>query len=149
VTGTSREETPIVVLWRGGRLPIEDGLYLASGASYSVELDSGAPGGIRIGDEFDLAELLAEDPDWLTTIDVIGEAGLPGHAGRLCRGEGSHGSEGFVARLGQDRELVWVLYFQESNPFAEIAVSGSRATFTSTSGIAVTVDLDHPEVPLG
>jgi hypothetical protein len=132
-------ETPIVALWREGRLPIEDGVFFADGRSYAVEV---ADGRLVVVEELDLAEVLAEDPDWVTSIDITRETPLPD--GLLCAGEGSHGSEGFFARLDAARGLVWVCYLSESNPFSEVAVDGGTATVTSTSGVAVTVDLDAP-----
>jgi hypothetical protein len=113
-------------LWRDGRLPIEDGVFFADGRSYAV----------------DLAEILAEDPDWLTSIDITREAPAPG--GFVCAGEGSHGSEGFFARLDGDRNLVWVCYLSESNPFDRLTVTDGALTVVSTSGVTITVALDAP-----
>ncbi|MBC6447887.1 hypothetical protein [Actinokineospora xionganensis] len=55
--------TAIVALWRDGRLPAEDGLFFAEGQSFVVD-------DIK---EFGLAELLAEDSDWVTSIDIARE----------------------------------------------------------------------------
>jgi hypothetical protein len=123
---TSR--TPIVDLWAAGRVPIEDGVFFADGRSYAVEL----------------AAMLADDPDWLAAIDVTGEQEIPDGAGHVCVGEGSHGSEGFFARLDAARRLVWVCHLSGSNPFAGLEVAAGTATVTSTSGLRVTVDLDSP-----
>lgn len=135
--------TPIVALWRDGRLPIEDGLFFADGRSFAVDMESP---GLVVVEEIDLAEILAEDPDWVTSIDITREAPLP-DGGVLCAGEGSHGSEGFFARLDAARELVWVCYLAESNPFSEIAVEGDRVTVSSTSGVSITVSWERPEQP--
>ncbi|MFC0539900.1 hypothetical protein [Kutzneria chonburiensis] len=126
-------------LWRAGRLPIEDGVFFADGRSYAVDVDGSA---LRVVEEIDLAELLAEDPDWLTSIDITREAPAPG--GFVCAGEGSHGSEGFFARLDADRKLVWVCYLSESNPIGELTVLDRALTVVSTSGVTITVDLDAP-----
>jgi hypothetical protein len=132
-------DTPIVALWHEGRLPIEDGVFFADDRSYAVDVEDGR---LVVVEELDLAEVLAEDPDWLTTIDITGETELPD--GHLCVGEGSHGSEGFFARLDAARELVWVCYLSEANPFKDVTVANRTATVTSTSGVTVTVDLDNP-----
>jgi hypothetical protein len=133
---------PIVALWREGMLAIEDGLYFADGRSYTVDVEDGA---LVLVDEFDLAESLAEDPEWITTIDITREVALPDDDGYICAGEGSHGSEGFFARLDADRELVWVCYLSESNPFKDIEIEGEQVTATSTSGVRVTVNIDAPD----
>src|SRR5882724_6188313 len=92
-------------LWRSGRLPIEDGVFFANGRSFAVEVVESR---LEVVDEVDLAQLLAEDPDWVTSIDVTREVAAPG--GFVCAGEGSHGSEGFFARLDEARNLIWVCY---------------------------------------
>jgi hypothetical protein len=132
---------PINDLWQSGRLPIEDAVFYADGRSVAVEVSEA---GLVAVEEFDLAEVLAEDPEWLATVDVTGEHELPDGAGFLVRGEGAYGSEGFFGRLDGRRELVWVCYLSEGNPFVDIAVDDGTATFTSTSGVSVTVDIDRP-----
>lgn len=130
----------ITTLWTSDRLPIKDGLYFADGRSYAVEVTDS---GLRIGEQFDLAELLAEDPEWLTSIDITSEIPVPG--GYACAGEGSWGSEGFFARLGEDHSLIWVCYLSEDNPFGELTVKASTLTATSTSGLSLTLPLDNPD----
>jgi hypothetical protein len=128
--------TAISALWRKEQVPIEDGLFLADGAAYEVDVVNGR---LRIGAPFDLDSLLAADPTWVASIIVTREVPIPD--GLLCAGEGSYGSEGFFARLDTNRNLVWVVHFQESNPFTEISVHGNEATFTSTSGVSAIVNL--------
>jgi len=94
-------------------------------------------------EEFNLDEALDADPDWLTSIDVTRETGLAG-AGYLCCGEGSYGSEGFAARLDEHKNLAWVIYLEESNPFTDIVIAGMTATFSSSSGVSITVDIYRP-----
>ncbi|MBN6036409.1 hypothetical protein [Amycolatopsis sp. 195334CR] len=132
-------------LWRNEQVPIEDALFLADGSAYDLRLDRDAPGGLAVGDRFDLAELLAEDPDWVASIHPLREVGLPAGDGWLTSGEGSQGADGFFARLDAARTPRWVAFLAEGNPFTEITVDGRMATFTSTSGVVVTVDADHPE----
>ena len=88
-------------LWQLGRLPIEDGVFFADGRSYAVAVVGSA---LRVLEELDLTE----DPDWLTAIDITHEAPTP--TGFVCAGEGSHGSEGFFARLDAHKRLLWVCY---------------------------------------
>lgn len=133
-------------LWNMGRLPIRDGLYISSGDAYSVQVAPVAPGGIEIVGSLDLDALLSADPDWLTSIDITKEAEIEGGAGRLVAGEGSHGSEGFFARVDDDGNLRWVVYLEDSNPFIDISVSDDEATFTSSSGVSITVDINRPEI---
>ncbi|AXB46890.1 hypothetical protein [Amycolatopsis albispora] len=138
------DERPLLAgLWRDEQVPIEDALFLADGSAYDLRLDPDAPGGLAVGERFGLAELLADDPDWLASIHPLREVALPD--GWLTSGEGSQGADGFFAMLDAARAPRWVAFLTDGNPFTEITVDGRKATFTSTSGVVVTVDIDHPE----
>ncbi|MEW1660089.1 hypothetical protein [Streptomyces sp. NPDC093707] len=131
-------------LWVDCQLPDLDGLYFPDGRSFEVFLDADSVSGIRFGESFDLDEVLAEGPDWVT--DIGRNQSVPlADGGFLWGGEGvSHGSYGFCGRLCADRTLVWALFFEESNPFTDIRVSGNTAVFRSTSGVLITVDISDP-----
>ncbi|MFE2926496.1 hypothetical protein [Streptomyces goshikiensis] len=135
--------TAIELLWEDFQLPARDALYFADGRSREVDLDSGAPSGVRVLAPFDLDEMLESDPSWVSSVDGLVAVDL-GSKGLLWGGEGSHGSEGFIARLTVDRALIWAMFFTESNPFDRIQLSGNTATFSSTSGSKLTVDIDEP-----
>ncbi|GAA2358781.1 MULTISPECIES: hypothetical protein [Streptomyces] len=127
-------------LWTEFRLPIRDALYFADGHSYDVVLASDAPGGWKVLAPFDVSDMLARGPDWTSSVDGLISVELG--QGGLWGGDGSYGSEGFVARLAPDRSLIWAIFFMESNPFEEIQLLGEVATFTSTSGTKVAVDIN-------
>ncbi|KOU32737.1 hypothetical protein ADK52_00100 [Streptomyces sp. WM6372] len=135
--------TMIERLWEDFRLPIRDALHFAEGRSCDVGLGSDAPSGMRVLAPFDLEEMLEIDPSWVSSVDGLVAVDL-GSKGLLWGGEGSYGSEGFIARLTADRSLIWAILFTESNPFDRIRLSGNVATFTSTAGFEITVDIDDP-----
>lgn len=128
-------------LWLANNLPIKDGLYRADGAAYGVQVDASVEGGLRVLASFSLEEFLSQDPEWITWIDTTLEEQLPHGVGYLCCGEGSYGSEGFFGRLDQHKNLVWVVYIENSNPFVHISIGNSTATFISSEGVSITVDL--------
>lgn len=135
--------TAIERLWEDFQLPIRDALHFADGGSYDVDLDSDEPSGLRVLAPFGLDEILESDPSWVSSVDGLAAVDL-GSKGLLWGGEGSYGSEGFIARLTVDRALIWAIFFTESNPFDRIQLSGNVATFSSTSGFEITVDIDDP-----
>lgn len=96
---------------------------------------------------FDLDEVLEGDPSWVSSVDGLASVDL-GEKGLLWGGEGSHGSEGFIARLTVDRAPIWAMFFTESNPFDRIRLSGNVATFSSTSGLEIELDIDDPQTPI-
>ncbi|MEV1047207.1 hypothetical protein [Streptomyces sp. NPDC049916] len=137
--------TMIERLWEDFRLPIRDALYFAGGESCDVVLDSDEPSGLKMLSTFDLDEILESDPSWVSSVDGLVAVDL-GSRGLLWGGEGSYGSEGFLARLTGERKLIWAIFFMESNPFDRIRLSGNVATFSSTSGLEVAVDIDDPRL---
>ncbi|MEU7027977.1 hypothetical protein AB0A60_14950 [Streptomyces sp. NPDC046275] len=147
--------TTIERLWEGLELPLADALHFADGHSYAVALDPTAPSGFSVLSRLDLDEMREEDPSSVSSVSSVslvssvdGRAVVDlGEEGLLWGGEGSYGSEGFLARLTAGRKLIWAMFFTESNPFERIRLSGSVATFRSTSGVAITVDIDDPRTP--
>lgn len=134
-------------LWVDFRLPIRDALHFANGDSYDVTLASDTPSGWKVLAPFDVSDMLAREPDWTSEIDGITTVEL-GQEGLLWGGDGSYGSEGFFGRLAPDRSLVWAVFFMESDPFEDIQLFGEIATFTSTNGNVVTVDINDPRNPI-
>lgn len=138
----------IVELWSADLMPGWDGLYRSDGSARVVDVGGGArPDWFDLGPAIDLDALLAEDPENVTAIDIYRGADIkiPDGSGYVCCGEGAHGSEGFFARLDAEPSLVWIVAVTDSNPFEEVAIDGSMATFTNTVGNAITVDLDSPD----
>ncbi|MFD7450960.1 hypothetical protein [Kitasatospora sp. NPDC059827] len=136
--------TRIVELWRSGEVPVECGLFRADGTSREADCESPTLANYVLGEPLDLDALLADDPDWTTSPAVWAEVELPGRAGYLCSGGGSHGSDGFFARLDADQNLVWVVHLL-SNEFVRIDVDWPRATFTNNWGNTLTIDLTDPD----
>jgi hypothetical protein len=132
-------------LWGRGELPIRDALYLADGRAFAVALDARAPGGLTVCEPFDLDALLAQDPEWVTSLAVSKQVELRPEdgGGFVCCGEGSWGSEGAFARLRPDGAPMWVVYLERSNPFTvvDIDVQSRVARFRSSSGVRVSVAL--------
>ncbi|MCJ1678460.1 hypothetical protein MTF65_14100 [Streptomyces sp. APSN-46.1] len=139
--------TAIERLWEDFELPVKDALHYADGHSYDVALDPAAPRGFTVLAPFDLNEMLESDPSWVSSVDGLAAVDL-GEKGLLWGGEGSYGSEGFIARLTVDRALIWAMFFMESNPFDRIQLSENVATFSSTAGFEIAVDIDDPRTPI-
>jgi hypothetical protein len=135
-------------LWSRQELPIHDGLYLADGRAWSMELDQEAPGGLRVTEPFDVDAFLAENSEWVTSFAISKEVELPAGAGRLYCGEGSWGSEGILGRLSPSAEPVWAVYLERSNPFVDIETRGTLARFHSSSDVRISVDLARTEFAL-
>lgn len=139
--------TTIERLWGEYELPVKDALHCVDGRSYDVALDTAAPGGFSVLSLFSIDEMLEDDPSRVSSVDGLASADL-GEGGLLWGGEGSYGSEGFIARLTPDRTLIWAMFFAGSNPFDRIQLPGNVATFSSTAGFEIAVDVDDPKSPV-
>jgi hypothetical protein len=137
--------TTLAQLWHREELPIHDGLYLADGTAWSAELDHQAPGGLRLTDPFDLEAFMTHSPDQVTSFVISKIVPLEAGSGYLCCGEGSWGSEGIFARLSTEREPIWAVYLEQSNPFVDVQIQQNVACFHSSSGVRIQVDLSAPQ----
>ncbi|NBE79928.1 hypothetical protein [Micromonospora rubida] len=136
----------IIRMWAQGEIPNWDAVYYADGHAFELDEDPSAPAGLRIAEEFDAEEELREEPEATTWFGTFQTVDLDAGQGYLCCGECTyHGSAGWFARLDAARQLVWVVHLTLSNPFNEIAVGGGQATFRSTNGVTITVDIREPE----
>ena len=60
-------------------------------------------------------------------------------------GEGSHGSEGFIAYITSDEKLNWVIYFEESNPFINaVELPNTFLEVESSANYKLILDLKNP-----
>ena len=57
------------------------------------------------------------------------------------RRESNPHDQGFFGRLDQHKNLVWVVYLENSNPFVDVSISNTSATFTSSASVSITVNL--------
>jgi hypothetical protein len=134
-------------LWVAGEVPAWDGLFRADGGARAVEVDGAQLSWFDLGAPLDLDAMLAEDPERVCSVDIHPQcfAALPDGSGYVCGGEGELGSEGFFARLDADRNLVWVVWLGDGNPFVRAEAAGSTAVFTNNWGRTITVDLTAPD----
>ncbi|MEK2491036.1 hypothetical protein WN990_15890 [Kitasatospora purpeofusca] len=134
----------IVALWAAGEMPIECGLFRADGTGREADCDDADLTGFALGEPLDLDALMAEDPEWTACAYVFAEVSLPDGSGRLVSGGGSHGSDGFFARIDFDGNLVWLVHLF-CNELVAIAVDWPLATFTNNCDNSLTIDLGDPD----
>jgi hypothetical protein len=130
-------------LWEAGTLPIKNGIYYADGRSLSLTIKRNENLEIKVGKQFSLEELYAIDPDYITNIDITKEKILPNDE-YFCCGEGSSGAEGFFAYLDSNKKLLWVIYFEELNPFYDFTINDTSAIIKSTLDIQIKLNINNP-----
>ncbi|MFJ8434773.1 hypothetical protein ACIQ9P_26080 [Kitasatospora sp. NPDC094019] len=125
-------------------MPAHRGLFRADGTGLEADCDDAELTGFALGGPLDLDALMADDPEWVTSADVFAEAALPDGSGRLVSGGGSHGSDGFFARIDTEGRLVWVVHLF-CNELVAIAVDWPLATLTNNCDNTLTIDLTDPD----
>lgn len=123
--------------------PIVSGIYFASGAVVLLECNLGH--WVRPIARSTLASVVELNSDWMAYLNTLFTMEEP-RAGVLVEGgEGSHGSEGFVALSRLGGRLEWVGYFQWSNPFIKATIEDGRVIATTNLGHRWLFPIDHSE----
>ena len=131
-------------LWDKEKLPTKDGIYFANGESFSFLAKFYPHVFIKKGGSFNLVDFLNKNPDCITTIDIFQKIKIQ-MGGTCLLGEGSHGSEGFIAYISSDEKLNWVIYFEESNPFINaIELPDKFLEVESSANYRIILDLKNP-----
>lgn len=99
---------------------------------------------IKKGHYFSFLNVYKEDQENMTKIDVFKEIKLF-NGFYCCVGEGSYGSEGFVAYLDERKNLLWVLYSETSNPFINIMEECEGIVVAeSSANFKIRLDVNKP-----
>ncbi|CTW30168.1 hypothetical protein [Escherichia coli] len=134
----------IIQLWEDDLLPIKDAIYFSNGKSFLCKIKPYPTPCIEKNGEFDFSSFYEKNKDEVTDIDKFREFKLANNC-YCCIGEGSYGSEGFIAYLDEDKNLVWVLYSEESNPFINITEYTSDIIIVeSSSNIRLRININNP-----
>ena len=134
----------IIELWEQRRLPTRSALSFADGTAIPLAIVESPILTLTKGAAFGMNQFFEQNPDDLTCIEIFKTLPLR-HDGSCCVGEGSHGSEGFVACLDEAQSLRWVIYLDHSNPFDDIdEVAAGTIVALSTAGLALRVDVENP-----
>jgi hypothetical protein len=130
-------------LVRSGSVPRVEGFFRADGTVRRIYYDGPQLFRFELGPHF--TPDWKFDPDDLADIDWADHAILGQGQGSVCCGEGSMGADGFFARLDRHGVPVWVAFMTHSNPFQQVRVDGTVATFINNLDRSVAIDLNLPD----
>lgn len=134
----------IVDLWKNETLPVKDAVYFSSGESFSLKITSYPLPNIQRNGWFDLHYFYENNKEEVTDIDVFKVVELS-NGNYCCVGEGSYGSEGFIAYLDSNKDLVWVIYSESSNPFINaIEDYSGNIVVESSAKIKLKININDP-----
>lgn len=126
--------------WTERRCPIINGIVFASGVIRWIDLDERFEAGRAVSDlcrsgETSIAILeKAEGLRW-SDVSIIKEVVCDERGLLIQVGEGSMGGDGFVAALEySSKRLLWVAFFENSNPFVDVKIEGDLVLATNNHG---------------
>lgn len=134
----------IVNLWENETLPVKDAVYFSNGEAFSLKITSYPLPNIQRNGWFDLHDFYEANKEEITEIDVFKVIQLS-NGYYCCIGEGSYGSEGFIAYLDSNKSLVWVIYSESSNPFINVDEDDSGNIFVESSArVKLKININNP-----
>ncbi len=137
--------------WQDDYCPCVDGVLFHDGSLVLMEcsLITGGPTAevqVRPLARATLASFLEYNPDSWSSIGRGCAFTWPERGLQLFAGEGGLGSDGFVACTSLDNQrLLWLAFFQCSNPFREVRGAGEEVVAVSTYGHLWFFPLANPE----
>ena len=130
-------------LWKEELLPIKEAVFFFDGRAKSCKITSFPTPKIEVGADFDFIDFYRNNNEEVTSIDIIKEVKLLNEC-YCCVGEGSYGSEGFIAYLDNDKNPIWILYSENSNPFVSVFEHEENTILVeSTAGLKIQIDLHN------
>lgn len=134
----------ISMLWEKELIPVMDAIFFADGKATSCKITSYPMSNIEVGKPFKFQYFYRDNEKEVTSFDIIKEVKLLNEC-YCCVGEGSYGSEGFIAYLDKDKNPIRILYSENSNPFVSVFEHEENTILVeSTAGLKIQIDLDNP-----
>lgn len=138
-------------MWKARHWPCRNGIYLANDTvrllDVSMPWDT-KDGGliVKVAEMVPLVRLEEVKNNRTTRIGWNDDQMYSDPTLCVIAGEGSHGSEGFVAVTQKATEnLVWLLYLNCSNPFERVTIRNGIVTAFSTLGHVWQIPVMEPE----
>lgn len=81
------------------------------------------------------------DPDCWTVVDAW--TSIHYQEGKIYGGDGAMGNEGFIAYVDKTNQLVWGMFFEDTNPIKELAITDQYLiAINEHSELAIQINLD-------
>jgi len=138
--------------WKTGMCPILNGITFGNGKMIELELTVMPSDDTvlrsQILRETNVETFNTKHADYWTEIISLCEFCIIDRDLRITGGEGGFGSDGFVAVSHiSDEQLVWVAFFENSNPFVQISINNNASEILgiTTLGHIWQFPIAHPE----
>ena len=138
-------------MWENRTWPVRNGLYIADGTVALLKVSmpwetSDKRISVIVSGSAKLEQIHELRENRLTHLASLCEESNAGLKLTIFAGEGAHGSEGFVA-VSQTTtgHLMWLAYFDCSNPFEKVLLKNGIVTAVSNLGHSWHFPLTQPE----
>lgn len=141
---------PLTLAWRNRKIPLINGVTFRDGTCIRLELyyankNWSAKTAIKILDEDGGVDMWTIGVFGWTFFGEMFALSVQGKDIEIVGGEGGMGADGFIAALDiRDNAPLWVLFFDDSNPFDFAEVRGSTIRAHSTLDCIWEINLDDP-----
>ena len=133
------QKTVVQEFWKNLQCPVISGILFGDGKLVQIhfycelEDDSQRPYLEVLGTTF-IDTFLNKSKAKITHLLPIVEKPIPSENLTILCGEAGYGSDGFVALSRSDsNELVWLAFFDTSNPFIKLALEDSKVLVATTN----------------
>ncbi len=147
----NNSQMKIQQLWADEQCPEINGIIYGNGIVKKINIVRDSLWRlIEIKPEFEnqttVTEFLHDKPDEITNVYQLCDKSVIDHNIRLIGGEADWGDFGFIAVENlQTKELKFLMFFDNSNPFVEIDFLDSNILATSNLGEKWIVPIEEPE----
>jgi hypothetical protein len=132
--------------WQQHSCPIVNGILFPNGSVVPVVGWPSRIGSPTFGPRTTLRELDAIEPVEWTKLGPLAQAVSPDGAFLAVGGEGGMGADGFVALMaGSDKHLVWLAFFDDTNPFEAIRFEAGCVAASTSLGREFRFPVADPE----
>jgi hypothetical protein len=142
-------DSQISEAWKEERCPIVNGIFRPDDSVSRLmrdgNLENGDPVTLRVADQTTVSELERSGGLEWTYLTQLCEFRATSSRYVAVGGEGGMGSDGFVALLEHDVKLLWLAFFDWSNPFTEVSIKDTVVTAVSSLDTIWRFPVDAPE----
>jgi hypothetical protein len=131
-------------LWLELRSPIKNGIMYPSGEFYPIDDDRDPKMQDRIGEPVHGSRLTTHDYSSTSSLSIASTLHIENSRCIAVVGDGSWGSDGFVAVTSLANELMWIAFFDFSNPFLTVAFEREFLFARNSHGETWQFALSHP-----
>ncbi len=102
---------------------------------------------LEIGAKTSLDELLENDPDVWSEIQINGELELHDNS-KILFGEGEMGNEGFIVKTDAENNIEWSFFSTQSNPFINATIVNEDVHIFSSHGFHMILNKDDDPIKM-